>query len=581
MKDLQSVPAAWENDSLCLHQLFKIQAEQAPDNIALVDGDVSMTYRELDRLTDALAGYLQQQGVTFDKIVGIFLEKCSEYVVACVAALKAGGAFMSLELAYPDVLLTKILDEAKPNVVITKSCYSERLAADPSTVILNIDVDSKWLDCTYNREAVSPISQNNLAIVGYSSGTTGEPKGVLVPHRAVVYAYCKHWETIGSDRTADRFAYITFMTWEVLRPLVAGTTGYVVPDNISYDPGPLLDFMATHEINHTIITPSLLQAIINRLDPNEIQSKLSSLEVLWLAGEILTTKLIDSALDILPPNSLLCNAYGPTECFFVSVADLKSTEEPVLGLPKDQTSEICSVGPPLKEMEVLLLDEAMEAVPVGETGELYVTGPCLAHGYLNQPDLTAEHFVVVNGGRFYRTGDLVVTLPDGSLIIKGRRDFTVKIRSYRVNLGAIETALLENVQVKSCIVIAEGEEGEDKRLVAYVVRQHDADWEINPADGNCLALRNRLKPYLAHYMIPSVYVELNALPINPASGKINRKMLPSPPRRNADDPREVQLAEGASRKEQEAVMGTLLEHVLFLDRGTKGTPRGIQVVEFH
>ncbi len=543
-------------EQLCLHQLFQDQAERTPEAVAVVDGDKTLTYRELDRTTDELAGFLQNQGVAFDETVGIFMETCMEYLVAYIAILKAGGAYIPLELAYPDALLEKIFDEAQPKVIVTKRQYRNRFNSDLSAKPLFMDVDDTWRVGIYDKDAVASISLENLAFIAYTSGTTGEPKGVLVPHRAVVHSYTSRYEQ-SSYQPQDRVACNIFFVWEILRPLLKGATCYIIPDDIIYDPRPLLDYLAGHKITEVLFTPSLLETVINSVDAEQIRLKLSSLKAIWLNGEVVTVNLKNRVLKILPDHVRLLNTYSISECHDVADVDLRDA--------KNLPSGICTVGHTIQGVELKLLDEKMQPVFPGGVGELYIGGPCLAKGYLKKPDLTAERFVLIEGQRFYRTGDLAEIHAGGKLEIKGRCDFMVKIRGYSIHLGAVETALLEHANVKSCAVIAEGEEGEDKRLVAYVVRHGAADWEIDERTGTSVAIRNILKLYLPHYMIPSTYIELDNIPLHPITGKLNYKLLPSPPPKYQHDFSDIQLGQGASLKEQENIMRTLWERILFLD----------------
>ena len=543
-------------EQLCLHQLFQDQAERTPEAVAVVDGDKTLTYRELDRTTDELAGFLQNQGVAFDETVGIFMETCMEYLVAYIAILKAGGAYIPLELAYPDALLEKIFDEAQPKVIVTKRQYRNRFNSDLSAKPLFMDVDDTWRVGIYDKDAVASISLENLAFIAYTSGTTGEPKGVLVPHRAVVHSYTSRYEQ-SSYQPQDRVACNIFFVWEILRPLLKGATCYIIPDDIIYDPRPLLDYLAGHKITEVLFTPSLLETVINSVDAEQIRLKLSSLNAIWLNGEVVTVNLKNRVLKILPDHVRLLNTYSICECHDVADVDLRDAE--------DLPSGICTVGHSIQDVKLKLLDEKMQPVSSGGVGELYIGGPCLAKGYLKKPDLTAERFVLIEGQRFYRTGDLAEIHAGGKLEIKGRCDFMVKIRGYSIHLGAVETALLEHANVKSCAVIAEGEEGEDKRLVAYVVRHGAADWEIDERTGTSVAIRNILKLYLPHYMIPSTYIELDNIPLHPITGKLNYKLLPSPPPKYQHDFSDIQLDQGASLKEQENIMRTLWERILFLD----------------
>jgi amino acid adenylation domain-containing protein/thioester reductase-like protein len=549
-----------EAASLCLHQLFQQQVARTPHAVAVVDESRAITYAELDRLTDALAGYLQQHGLGTDRHAGIFMEKCAEYIVAYIAILKAGGAYMPLELAYPEVLLDAILTDARPQAIITKSQYTNRLSQKFSGPVVSLDRDTSWQEYAYDPDAAASTGLDHLAYVVYSSGTTGTPKGILAPHRGAVHSYLCRYE-FSSYQPGDRVACNVFFVWELLRPLLKGATVYVIPDEIIYDPLLLLDFLEAHRITEVLFTPSLLESVLNTVDAVTLRRQMAALQVVWLNGEVVTTPLKHRLLDTLPVHVRLLNTYSISECHDVANEDLRDTV--------DLPSGVCAVGRPIRDVTLRLLDECGQPVPTGEVGELFIGGPGLARGYLHKPELTAERFVVMDGERFYRTGDLAVLHPDGRLEIRGRCDFMVKIRGYSVQLGAIETALLEHAEVKSCAVVADGETSADRRLVAYVVGPEGATWHIDAHTGTCEALQTRLKTYLPHYMIPHVYVELERIPISPTTGKLDRKKLPAPTiRKRASMLHALRPSRHASREEQEQVMARLWEHVLQLEPGS-------------
>lgn len=543
---------------LNLPQLLRKQAEETPNSIAIVDGDTSITYKELNILTDSLAGYLQQQGVSFNKLTGIFMEKSAEYIIACFAALKAGGAYMPLDLAYPDAILSKIVSQDKPIVIITKSFYSSRLEANTSTIILDIDTNTAWRNYVCNRDAVSLMSPDNLAMVIYTSGSTGEPKGVLLSHRAIIHSYYTHLYNISFYIAGDRSAFNAFFPLEMLKPFFRGAACHIIPNEVAYDPKLLLDFIATYQITETVLTPSFLQLLINRVEPAVIQTLLSSLKVLWICGEVLTTELKNKILKIFPHNLCLFNWYGMSEFPSVSLYRLEESE--------DFISEFCPVGFPLEEVKVCLLDENQKAVSPGFPGELYVSGSCLASGYLNRPELIAERFVVFKKNKFYKTGDIATILPNGMLEIRGRCDSTVKIRGYSINLKAIENALQKTGLVKFCLVITVGKEGENKQIIAYILKQENLDFKIDPSNGNCVEIQEKIKSYLPKYMIPSKYIELAEIPLN-SNGKVDQKALPLPIPNYEYDLSNIQAKETVSPEDKEAILKKLLERVLFSGRG--------------
>lgn len=535
-----------------LHALFTTQARNNPDKIALVDGDTCLTYRELDILTNQLANHLRQYDIQANDPVGILLEKCHEYIIACIAILKAGGAYLHLELAYPSNFLQQIFADAQPKVILTKQQHQANIASHNVTALC--------LDHNIWREAATtPVtasaSNHSLAIIGYSSGTTGKPKGICVSHRATLYAHYKFWEEVQHIPNHGHFAYTTFITWDALSPLIMGQTGHIVADEISFDPHRLLNLIAEQDINHTILTPSLLSCIIQNVDTHTLQDKLSGLNIAWVGGEVMTQALVDQTLAQLPHLTLI-NNYGPAECFVITQGKLQANDA--------ATPAVCAVGKVLDGMEILLLDEDLQPVPEGAEGNLYATGPCLADGYLSNPALTAQKFIPINGKIFYNTGDAARYLPDDRLLILGRRDGTVKIRSYNVNLLAIEETLRQHPHISDCVVIAYGAEGEDKYLVAYLIRSDDATWQIDPNTYHNPSIANYLQEHLPFYMVPHRYMELDSFPMHAISGKLDKAALPKPsyqpkqPRNIALEP----IAADAPVAEQEQLMLALLEDML-------------------
>jgi thioester reductase-like protein/amino acid adenylation domain-containing protein len=505
-------------------------------------------------------GYFQGLGVGFDIPVGIFMDTCAEYVLPYLAALKAGGAYMPLDLAYPERLLKKILGEARPKVVVTKKAYLDRLDFDHGATVLCIDQDPVWMMGTYDRQAVAGQNLDHLAFIAYSSGTTGEPKGIQDPHRGAVHSYMRRYE-ISDYRVGDRVACNIFFVWELLRPLLRGATIHVIPDDTIYDPKLLVVFLDEHRITETLMTPSLLETVLNALPAERIQAALSRLQVLWLNGEVVTLNLRERAMAVLPESTRLLNTYSISECHDVASLDLRRMAA--------VDSEFCPVGFANQDVVARLFDDQLQPV-TGRAGELLIGGPCLARGYLKKPALTAERFVTIDDRRYYRTGDMAQFLPDGRIEILGRCDSMVKIRGYSINLGAVESALQQLDSVHSCAAVVDGKEGQDKRLVAYVVPTTSADWSINRSSGACPELREALSEALPAYSIPSVFVELDAIPLNPVTGKANRKALPEPPRRSAADIDLPALPANATAEDRQAAMLAIWHQMLGLSAGTMG-----------
>ncbi|HEX2183846.1 MAG TPA: amino acid adenylation domain-containing protein, partial [Rubrobacteraceae bacterium] len=556
---------------MCLHELFEAQVHRSPQAPAVEDVRTRLTYEELDRKADLLASYLRDAGVRPGELVGVYMERRAEYVVACLAALKAGGAYLILELAYPPSLLLDVVADAGPRVILTQERYAENLPEETARLCM----DEGWEEeiGVSGSEGSASVDQENLAFVSYSSGTTGKPKGIANPHRAAVRAYL--WRFGLSDYgPGDRVGCNVFFIWEMLRPLLRGATTVVIPDDVIYDPVALIRFLEEYGISETLITPSLLETVLDASGP-DLADRLSSLRVLWLNGEVVTRTLARRALSLLPETRLL-NVYSCSETHEVAAGDLRE-------LVESPHSTYCPVGRPMDSDRLYILDEEMREVSDGEAGELFVGGECLARGYVNLPEKTEESFPAdpfssEDGARMYRTGDKARVLPDGNLEILGRTDFMVKIRGYSVELGAVEAAVEDNLAVRACVVVADGEEGTDKRLVAYLVPASEdergeryAGWNLDPRTGRSPEIRHHLQDSLPHYAIPATFMEVEALPLHEVSGKVDRRRLPEPPARvtRTSEPDEPvrRLSADAPRSEKESLLARAWEDVLRLDRG--------------
>jgi amino acid adenylation domain-containing protein/thioester reductase-like protein len=511
-----------------LSALFRKQAQATPDAIALEDDSTTKyTYRELDSQVGVLAQRLRQYGVGRDTLVGVLLPRSADYVLACLAILRAGGAFLVLELAYPPDLLADVLDDAKPAVVITKKSETGKIR--PSVPLISLDDPVPGTDRFGSEPGPLPGDDDldRLAFVAYSSGTTGKPKGIANPHRAPVLSYDARF-VLSNLHAGDRVACNVFFIWEILRPLLRGATVVVVPDEVSYDPTALVDLLVSRQITETLMTPTLLATVLS-CHPN-IGSRLTGLRSLWLNGEVVSTDLARRAIGALPKTRLL-NCYSACETHEIACGDIRDMF--------DSEAAYCPVGPPLDPAHTYILDEAGQKVADGLSGEIFVGGQLLAREYLNRPETTAKAFTVDpfdqtnSRARMYRTGDLGRILPSGLLEITGRIGSMIKLRGYSVVPGKVENAIVKHLAVRNCCVTAHGE-GLDRQLVAYIVREEaglSADRpvvDINEV-GHSPASRRTLSLYLAQYMIPVLWVELNALPTHGVSGKVDTKSLPPPP----------------------------------------------------
>ncbi len=355
--------------------------------------------------------------------------------------------------------------------------------------------------------------------------------------------------------------------------MLRGGTIVTIPDDVIYDPISLLNFLQEFRATETLVTPSLLESVLN-LGGESVGEKLSGLKTLWLNGEVVTRLLARRVLAALPDVRVL-NTYSISETHEAAAGDLRE-------LVDNPHSTHCPVGR-LRDPELTyILDEDGHLLPVGEAGEIHVGGDGLARGYVNRPETTAERFtenpfVPDPAARLYRTGDKGRVLPDGNLEVLGRVDFMVKVRGYSIELGAVEAAIEENLAVHNCVVVAYGAEGEDKRLVAYLVPDSDnssryAGWNIDSKTGRSPEVRRVLQSSLPHYAIPAVFVELESLPLQATTGKVERKELPEPPPRTESGLRQLleKLSPDASRSEKEALLVRIFEDVLRLEAGDVG-----------
>lgn len=508
-----------------LSSLFLQQARATPHAIALEDDTTAFSYAELNAEVDALASRLRAYGVGRDTRVGVLLPRSSDYVIACLASLRAGGAFLVLELAYPPDLLADVIDDADPAVVVTHKSDAARVKAKVPLIVL----DEPAVDTNGHTKDPPPLPADHdldrLAFVAYSSGTTGKPKGIANSNRAPVLSYNLRFG-VQDLQPGDRVACNVFFIWEILRPLLRGATVVPVPDEASYDPTTLVELLSSKRITETLMTPTLLATILAR-HPH-IGTRLPDLRTLWLNGEVVTTDLARRACKALPQTRLL-NCYSACETHEIACGDIRDM--------LDDDALYCPVGPSLDPEHTYILDEKGQKVDEGASGELFFGGPQLAREYLNRPESTAESFAPdpfdpTPGARMHRTGDLARMLPSGDIEITGRVGSMIKLRGYSVVPAKVENEIVKHLAVSNCVVVAHGE-GLERQLVAYIVRSKEehsnrAALDINESARSPEA-RRTLSPYLPHYMIPALWVELDDLPTHEVSGKVDLKSLPPPP----------------------------------------------------
>ncbi|WP_041754829.1 non-ribosomal peptide synthetase [Mycetohabitans rhizoxinica] len=486
----------------CIHQLFEAQAERMPEAIALVYEDQALSYTELNARANRLAHQLIELGVVPNARVAICVQRSPAMVVGLLAILKAGGAYVPLDPSYPGERLAHILMDAAPDIVLADA--AGQVALGDAALAHRTVLDPNRLPAQRETNpSVPALTSRHLAYVIYTSGSTGIPKGVMVEHAQTVNFLFWALQTFTSAETQHTLlaTSISFdlSIYECFVPLAQGSTVHLVEDALA-----LMHHAQPVSLINTV--PSALQSLLAH------QADLSSAVTINMAGEPLKASLIKQVFEKTPVQRL-CNLYGPSE---------STTYSTWLSIQRGAPF-IESIGRPIANTRIYLLDRYGQPVPLGAVGELYIGGAGVARGYLNRPELTAERFVhdpfaSEPDARMYKTGDLARYLPDGNLEFLGRNDHQVKIRGFRIELGEIETCLAQHTQVRDAVVLATGE-GQDKRLVAYVV--------ADPDDALAGTLRTHVAAALPEYMVPSAFVRLDALPLTP-NGKLDRRALPAP-----------------------------------------------------
>lgn len=495
---------------ICVHELIEAQAKVRPDAVAVYEGDKRITYRELDRRANELALRLQASGVHEEVPVGLCMRRSADFVIGALGVLKAGATYVPLDPSYPKNRLAMLLEDSGVRLVVTHPCVAKQLPQGSWQAIV-------MEACALNLDAGSQVrnaDRANLAYIIFTSGSTGRPKGVQITHANLLNLISWHQRafavTPNDKATMHASPGFDAAVWEIWPYLAAGASVAVVDENIRTSPEGLRDWIVANQITISFLPTALAEAMVDLPWPAQ-----TALRFLLTGADTLRR---------YPPVGLpfdLVNNYGPTECTVVATSGIVSSEAQPAAMP--------SIGRPIDDVQIYLVDEQLQSVPDGAPGEILIGGASVGRGYLNGPDLTDQKFIADRfgnnqDGRLYRTGDLARRLPDGQLAFLGRIDEQVKVRGYRIEPGEITAVLEQHSTIRSSFVTACSDNSGETRLIAYIVPAANAHLSADE-------LRRFLGEHLPEYMVPSVFVPIASLPLT-VHGKVDRTALPPPTAEN-------------------------------------------------
>jgi len=495
-----------------LVELFETQVVETPQAVAVVFGNQQLTYQALNDRANQVAHHLQTFGVGPDVLVGLYLERSLDLVVGVLGILKAGGAYVPLDPTHPPERLAFIIEDTQASVLLTQEKLAGELPAQQAQVFC-LDTEAEKIGQVSAENPNSEITGDNLAYVIFTSGSTGRPKGVQIAHYSVVNFLCAMRRSPGFT-AQDVLLSVTTLSFdisvlEIFLPLIDGGRVELAGQNVAADGIQLLALLNSCGATVMQATPATWQILLAAGWQGS-----PGLKILC-GGEALSVEL---AAQLLERGVSLWNLYGPTETtIWSSLFQIESV---------DASSEaVISIGRPIDNTQMYILDRHLQPLPPGIPGELYIGGDGLARGYLNRLELTTEKFIPHPfngrpGAQLYKTGDLARFQPDGTIEYLGRLDHQVKVRGFRIELGEIETVLTQHPAVRQAVVVAREDQPGDRRLVAYIVAREQSE-------ATTKIMRHFLYQKLPEYMLPSTFVFLDALPLTP-NNKIDRHALPTP-----------------------------------------------------
>ncbi|NWF67708.1 MAG: amino acid adenylation domain-containing protein [Chloroflexi bacterium] len=562
-KERQQVIVDWNatdkvyEHNIFVYRLFEMQAEKRPQATAAVDPSTQVTYAELNRRANRLAHYLVEQGIGPDTLVALLADRSVDYLTALLAVHKAGGAFLPMDTRHPAQRLAQVLEQSETPLVLTETAYSEvlqqaqsQMSANPPKLALIKDILAEKRDASNLPDRCQP---HHLAYVMFTSGSTGTPKGVMVEHRGMInHNYAKIKDTEMDEHTVlaqNGPQSFDIMVWQFVAPLIVGAQVHIFSDEVAYNPIALLDEIERAGITVLQIVPALLTAMAQEAaQRGAARPALAKLRWVVPTGEALPTELCRTWLKLYPRIPLL-NTYGSTEC-----SD-DQCHIAIRSVAADYPMPIMTIGTPIPNMRLYVLDAYLQPVPVGVIGELYVGGIGVGRGYLKDEARTNKAFIpdpFTPGMRLYKTADRGRFWPDGTIEFLGRVDHMVKLRGFRIELGEIESVLAQHPDIQKVVVIVREDSPGNQRLVAYLVAE-------KPPHSN--DLRAYLRERLPEYMLPAAFIFLADIPLT-SNGKVDRKALPAPERSAA----ELEESYIAPRSPTEKVIAEIWQEVLGLPR---------------
>ncbi|MGE5343975.1 MAG: amino acid adenylation domain-containing protein [Candidatus Omnitrophota bacterium] len=506
-----------------LHHLFDVQAKQMPDNVIVIGGEkklIQLTYRELNHRADSISALLRRKEINAGSIIGIMVRPSVEMMIGIVGILKAGCAFLPIEPEAPADRIGYILNDSHMPILLTQSNFIDQLSTQ--TQMIPIDNPDAYKDQCQDQDIGDVGDVGNIglpvdpAYVIYTSGTTGRPKGVLISHQNLVNYI--HWFIQTIDLTIDDKAILTSsfafdaLYTQLFSSLWIGSPLHVIPRETFLIAEKLLHYLRDHHITYIKVTPSLFNLIVN--SPEFRAENLKRLRFVMLGGEEINVNDVEKAHHLCSHLQIM-NHYGPTETTIGSIARFLDLDQ------FDDYKKTPTIGKPLYNTQVYILDRSFHIVPVGVVGGLFIGGNGVGMGYLNKPQLTSDKFITGLWGshtRVYATGDLARWAADGHIVFLGRSDDQIKIRGYRIELGEIENHLLKYPDINEAVVLVREKKNREKYLCAYVIAEKPI--EISE-------LRQSLSRSLPAAMIPSYFIQLEKMPLT-KHNKLNREALPEP-----------------------------------------------------